>query len=103
MTQEELKKILHTIYKNIRCPSCGKRFDFGHIHIKGYLHNLCFLQLECPDHLPLYATISTPLSNQANTLEFAEAGSIDSDYIINAFKCLENHQGQLSDLMKKND
>jgi len=99
MTQEELKKILHTIHKNIRCPSCGKKFEFGRIHIKGCFNNLCFLQLECRDHLPLYATISTPLNSKAN--ENGKLEVIDSDYIINAYECLSNFNGQISDLIKQ--
>jgi len=97
MTQEELKKVLQTVNKNIRCPSCGKRYDFPHIHIKGFLNNLCFLELNCPDHLPLYATIAAPISPQ-NKSQASE--SIDSDYVIKAYQLLHNHQGRISDLIK---
>jgi hypothetical protein len=97
MTQEELKKVLQTVNKNIRCPSCGKKYDFGHIHIKGFFNNLCFLELNCPDHLPLYATIAAPKSAES----LAQASeTIDNDYVIKAYQLLHNHQGRISDLIK---
>lgn len=96
MTQEELKKILHTVYKNIRCPSCGKQFEFGHIHVKGFFNNLCFLELQCSDHLPLYATISAPAAAQP---ELKLNKTIDNEYIISAYDSLTRHTGSLSELL----
>lgn len=98
LTQEELKKILHTIYKNIRCPSCGKQYEFGRIHIKGYFNNLCFLELHCSDHLPLYATIAAP---SRGPVEINTKSAIDDDYIINAYDSLSSHQGSISELLNK--
>lgn len=97
MTQEELKKVLQTIYKNIRCPQCGKKYDFGHIHIKGFFNNLCFLQLECPDHMPVYATIATPIVTSG---PLPNTETIDSDYILSAYQSLQNHKGKISELIK---
>jgi hypothetical protein len=97
MTQEELKKVLQTVNKNIRCPSCGKKYDFGHIHIKGFVNNLCFLELNCPDHLPLFATIAAP---QNKDLGAEKNEVIDNDYIIQAYQALHNYQGRISDLIK---
>ncbi len=96
MTQEELKKILHTVYKNIRCPSCGKRFEFGHIHVKGFFNNLCFLELKCSDHLPLYATISAPTTASPDLMLNK---IIDNEYIINAYDSLTRHTGGISELL----
>lgn len=96
MTQEELKKVLYTIYKNIRCPSCGKKYQFGQIHIKGYFNNLCFLQLECHDHLPLFATIAIPQKSDPKP----ESSNINSDHILQAYDTLNKFKGKLSDLIK---
>ena len=96
LTQEDLKKILYTVYKNIRCPSCGQQYDFGHIHIKGYVGNLCFLQLECSDHLPLYATIATPKDKQIDDAN----RPLDDNYIIRAYEILQNYSGNITDLLK---
>jgi len=96
MNQEELKKVLQTIYRNIRCPACGKKYDFSNIHIKGFLNNLCFLQLECPNHLPLFATIATPVVSGRKS----QVAAIDNDTVINAYESLKNYQGELSEIIK---
>jgi hypothetical protein len=96
MNQEELKKVLQTIYRNIRCPACGKKYDFSNIHIKGFLNNLCFLQLECPNHLPLFATIATPL----NSAKKIPVELIDDNTVISAYESLKNYQGKLSEIIK---
>lgn len=58
MNSNEIQKIFQTIAKRLRCPHCGKHYAFENIHILNSTKSICFLQLECENHLPVMASIA---------------------------------------------
>jgi len=58
MNSNEIQKIFQTVAKRLRCPRCGKQYSFENIHVLSSTENICFLQLECENHLPVMASVA---------------------------------------------
>ena len=98
MNHKELFNLLKTVKKNIRCPQCGKEYDFSQIRIRGIAEYIVFLELCCKDHMPVMATVA--LSNKSNSEE-DKTVSINSDDVIETFKFLEKFPGGFDKIFKK--
>lgn len=58
MNSDEIQKIFQTVARRLCCPHCGRHYTFENIHIVNSSKNLCFLQLECENHLPVMASVA---------------------------------------------
>ena len=58
MNSKELQKIFQSVVKNLRCPHCGDRYAFDKIHIVSIADRICFLSLECKNHMPIMASVA---------------------------------------------
>ncbi len=101
MNQTEILKLLRTVWKNVRCPQCGKQYFFSQIKIRGILDDVCFLELNCQDHLPLIATVFISSKNQQR---YKDKALINSDDVIETHKFLKTFKGNFKRyLIKKKD
>ena len=101
MNHQELYKLLLTVQKNVRCPQCGKQYDFGKIQIRGVVDMIVFLELACSNHLPLLATVTLGKPASINK-EPAAKDAVSSDDVIKIYRTLKEHKGSLSELINKN-
>ncbi len=90
MNQTEISKLLRTVWKNVRCPQCGKQYLFSEIKIRGILDEVCFLELNCHDHMPLIATV---FINQKNKITSREIDLINSNDVIDTHRFLKGFKG----------
>jgi hypothetical protein len=95
MNHQDLYKLLATVQKNVRCPQCGKSYDFSLIQIRGIVDSLVFLELSCSSHMPLLATVSLAKQAQKNVLTKQE---INSNDVIDTYKFLKNFDGSFEKL-----
>lgn len=58
MTHQDLYRLIQTVQKNVSCPQCGETYSFDHIHIRGIVDSIVFLELACATHMPLLATVT---------------------------------------------
>lgn len=93
MNHKELYNLLTTVRKNIRCPQCGKQFDFSQIKIRAIAEFVVFLELTCPDHMPVLATVAL----QSNKMPDGERSLslIDNNDILEAHNALESLSGSV--------
>ena len=98
MNHKELFNLLKTVKKNIRCPQCGKEYEFSQIRIRGIAEYIVFLELSCKDHMPVMATVA--LSGKFSPEE-NKAVSINSNDVIETFKFLEKFPGGFDKIFKK--
>lgn len=97
MNHQELYKLLVTVQKNVRCPQCGKSYDFEQIEIRGIVDAVVFLELFCTDHMPLLATVT--LSKK--TLPDKPAKErVNPDDVIEVYRFLKNFSGDFSEVFK---
>ena len=96
MNHQELYKLLATVQKNVRCPQCGKPYDFGLIQIKGIVDTIVFLELSCSNHMPLLATVS--LAKQQRQTAKNPSQKISSDDVIKAYKALKDFDGSFEEI-----
>lgn len=85
MDSIEIQKIFQTIQKKLRCPRCGKRYPFENIHILNAVRDLCFLRLECENHLPILASVA--LNGQKIEIETV-GEKITADDVINTYETI---------------
>lgn len=98
MNHKELFNLLKTVKKNIRCPQCGKEYEFSQIRIRGIAEYVVFLELSCKDHMPVMATVA--LSGKFSPKE-KKTTSINSNDVIDTFKFLEKFPGGFDKIFKK--
>ena len=98
MNHQDLYKLLVTVQKNVRCPQCGKAYDFSLIQIRGIVDSLVFLELNCANHMPLLATVS--LSDKKKPI--IRKDEVTSDDVIEAYKLLKNWGGSFEQLFNEN-
>jgi len=98
MNQTEISKLLHTVWKNVRCPQCGKQYSFSQIKIRGVLDEVCFLELNCSDHMPLIATVFINSKNQSNSRDNIR---INSNDVIDTHKLLKDFKGNFKKIFDK--
>lgn len=98
MNHQDLYKLLKTIQKNVRCPQCGKQYIFESIDIKGIIDSMVFLELHCPSHSPLVATVAmTKQKRKANE------GNVTNNDVIETYKFLKNFNGGFEKVFKENN
>jgi hypothetical protein len=98
MNHLELYNLLKTVRKNVRCPQCGKQYDFSQIKIRGIAEYIVFLELDCADHMPLMATVA--LTKKAENKN--KTGKISSDDIIETYKFLKDFSGGFDKIFQEN-
>jgi hypothetical protein len=97
MNHQDLYKLLVTVQKNVRCPQCGKSYDFPLIQIRGIVDSLVFLELNCSGHMPLLATVSLAKQTPATTLSKTEVTSND---VIETYKFFKDFNGSFENLFE---
>lgn len=100
MNHQELYKLLVTVQKNVRCPQCGKPYDFAAIQIRGIVDALVFLELSCGSHMPLLATVS--LSKQTPAKLPTGQGKVTPDDVIETYRIMKNFDGSFEKLFGDN-
>jgi hypothetical protein len=99
MNHKELFGLLKTIKKNIRCPQCGKEYDFSQIRIRGIAESIVFLELSCPDHMPVLATVA--LNSKFEAAQSVQQKVVNSDDVIETYKFLEKFSGGFENIFQK--
>lgn len=100
MNHLELYNLLKTVQKNVRCPQCGKEYDFSSIKIRGIADFIVFLELNCKDHMPLLATVA--LTKKIDKEE-KPSGKIDSNDIIETYNFLKDFSGGFDKIFHDNN
>lgn len=104
MNHQELYKLLITVQKNVRCPQCGKPYDFAWIQIRGIVDSIVFLELNCTSHMPLLATVT--MSKGTPRIR-PIADKVTHDDVIETYKALKKFNGNFEKLFnqsaEKND
>ena len=98
MNHQELYKLISTVQKNVRCPQCGKQYDFTKIHIRGVVDSIVFLELNCSNHMPLLATVSLSKSKQKNIAK----EKVNNNDVIETYRALKDFGGGFDQLFKNN-
>lgn len=98
MNHQELYKLLVTVQKNVRCPQCGKAYDFPAIQIKGIVDTIVFLELNCINHMPLLATVSLSKPSLGKN----QKEKVNSDDVIETYRFLKNFHGGFEQLFEDN-
>jgi len=96
MNHQELYNLLRTVKRNIRCPQCGKEYDFSEIKIKGVAEFIVFLELHCPSHMPVLATVA--LSPKRPKL--LKDIKINTNDVIDTYKFLKNFSGGFENIFQ---
>ena len=99
MNHQELYKLLVTVQKNVRCPQCGKQYDFASIQIRGIVEGIVFLELNCAGHMPLLATVT--LGKQTPKANLETNKKISSDDVIETYRFLKNWNGTFAELFNE--
>lgn len=97
MNHQELFKLLKTVRKNIRCPQCGKQYNFSDIHVKSIIDFVVFLELNCDNHMPVLATVALTTKN---TPSIKNKSKITYNDVIDTYKFLENFSGGFDKIFK---
>jgi len=97
MNHQDLYKLLVTVQKNVRCPQCGKSYDFPLIQIRGIVDSLIFLELNCSSHMPLLATVS--LSKQSPSFN-GNRSEVTSNDVIETYKFFKDFNGSFENLFE---
>jgi len=90
MNHIDLYNLLKTVQKNIRCPQCGKPYDFKNIKIRGIANPVAFLELRCGEHMPVLATVAL---NKSSKEQRKNEDSLNSDDVIETYRFLKNFKG----------
>jgi hypothetical protein len=100
MNHQDLYKLITTVQKNVRCPQCGKAYDFTMIQIRGIVDSIVFLELNCADHMPLLATVS--LAKPGKNQKFLpNKDQITPDDVIESYHFFKGWQGNFAELFKE--
>jgi len=81
MSSNEIQKIFQIVAKRLHCPRCGKPYSFENIHVISSTKNICFLQLECENHLPVIASVAV---NESKTTSRKQESAISVDDVLDA-------------------
>lgn len=98
MNHQELYKLLITVQKNVRCPQCGKPYDFSLIQIRGIVDSIIFLELNCTSHMPLLATVT--MSKGMPKIKPAIEKVTHND-VIETYKALKKFNGNFEKLFNQ--
>lgn len=100
MNHQELYKLLVTVQKNVRCPQCGKPYNFSAIQIRGIVDSIVFLELSCASHMPLLATVT--LSKQKPRIQPLQS-KVTPDDVIETYKVLKKFNGNFEQLFNQSE
>lgn len=89
MNHFDLYNLLKTVQKNIRCPQCGKQYDFKDIKIRGVADLVAFLELHCSNHMPVLATVAI----NKNQAQIKETTVVNADDVLKTHEFLRDFQG----------
>lgn len=98
MNHQDLSNLLRTVQKNVRCPQCGKQYNFDDIKIRGIVESVCFLELSCRDHMPLLATV---MLNEKTAVGVVSKDPVISNDVIETHKFLKEFKGSFKDIFEK--
>lgn len=101
MNHQDLYQLLQTVQKNVRCPQCGRAYDFGRMEIRGIMDSVIFLELNCKNHLPLLATVA--LSRKNRKTGMVQKEKINSNDVIETYNFLKNFSGSFEQIFKNNN
>ncbi|MFA5926918.1 MAG: hypothetical protein WCT32_01065 [Patescibacteria group bacterium] len=101
MTHQDLYKLLQTVQKNVRCPQCGKQYDFEQISIRGIVESVIFLELNCNAHMPLLATVTLTKDPMPKTKKHKAGEKINPNDVLETYQFLKNFSGSLEQIFKK--
>ena len=96
MKDQEMFELMRTVYQNVRCPQCGQKYMFSNIKIRGIVDDICFLELNCPGHMPLIATVTIKRIG----LDKIET-VIKANDVIETHKFLKSFKGGFEESFKK--
>ena len=82
--------------KNVRCPQCGKQYNFSDIQIKSVMEPIVFLEMHCSSHMPLLATVT--MQKQSKPKIISE--TVNQDDVIDLYKFLKNFNGSFEELFQ---
>ncbi|OQB06421.1 MAG: hypothetical protein BWY19_00232 [bacterium ADurb.Bin212] len=99
MNHQDLFKLLRTVHRNVRCPQCGRQYVFSDIKIRGIVDSVCFLELNCTDHMPLVATVM--IEHQKHSYADKKSRPIESDDVIETHKILKDFSGNFEEIFSK--
>ena len=97
MNHNDLSNLLRTVQKNVRCPQCGKQYNFDEIKIRGVVDSICFLELHCKDHMPLLATV---MLNENKSMLNSSDPVISND-VIETHKFLKGFKGSFQEIFNQ--
>ena len=97
MNHNDLSNLLRTVQKNVRCPQCGKQYNFDEIKIRGVVDSICFLELHCKDHMPLLATV---MLNENKSMLNSSDPVISND-VIETHKFLKGFKGSFKEIFNQ--
>ena len=100
MNHKELYNLLKTVKKNIRCPQCGKSYDFSSIKIRGIADQIIFLELDCSGHMPVLATVA--YSSKSSIPDKKKEDAITPNDVIDTYKFLKNFSGGFNKMFNNN-
>lgn len=98
MKDKEMFDLMRTVYRNVRCPQCGQKYMFSDIKIRGIVDDICFLELNCPGHMPLIATVTV---KRISSSEKIPEGAIKANDVIETHKFLKTFDGGFEETFKK--
>jgi len=93
MNHKDLYNLLQTVKKNIRCPQCGKEYDFKQIRIRGIAEFIVFLELHCTSHMPVLATVALSKNLLDGSGSLNDATQVNSNDVLDAYHALEKFRG----------
>ena len=97
MNHTDLYNLLKTVQKNIRCPQCGKPYDFKNIKIRGVADPVAFLELHCGNHMPVLATVAL---NKSDKKQPVERKNLSSNDVLETYRFLKNFSGGFDKLFE---
>ena len=98
MNHQDLFKLMRTVHRNVRCPQCGRQYDFSDIKIRGIVDSICFLELNCTEHMPLVATVVIENSSSSSN---SDSEPIKSDDVIEAHRFFKTFNGGFEEYFGK--
>lgn len=97
MKDKEMFELMRMVYKNVRCPQCGQKYLFSDIKIRGIVEDICFLELNCPGHMPLIATVTIKKQTVSDN---NEEQAIKANDVIETHKFLKTFNGGFEEKFK---
>lgn len=100
MNHQDIYRLLQTVQKNVRCPQCGKEYDFSAVEIRGIVDAIVFLEMNCSDHMPLLATVAfnKTESPEKNT----QREKVSSDDVLLTHETLNAFSGTFEQIFNSN-